>query len=227
VSLGGRLSDQIVDLLRVRREKIVEIPNAIDVEDINRRLNVGGAAPRRPGTLLYVGRLASNKGLEILFKALALLPTRAATGTSLLIVGAGPLEARLRAGAPPGVQFLGRLSDLEISTLFRSVDGLVLPSLYEGLPTVLLEAMAHGTPVIATDIGAVGTVVERGMGFVVPPGDPSALATAIESLAALDEGTRAAFGTRARDHILSKFTWPAVAERTLALFNEICSTATP
>lgn len=221
VSLGGKLSDQIVQLLGVPPSKVVEIPNAIEIEDIDRRINAGGDPPRRLGALLYVGRLASNKGLEVLFKALQLLAPHT---PSLLIVGTGPLEARLRAASPSQVQFLGRLSDLEITHLFRSVDSLVLPSLYEGLPTIILEAMAHGTPVIATDVGAVMSVVGPHTGFVVPPGDPVALAAAITKLRTLDEGARRALGSRAREHVMGTFTWSAVARRTLALFDELLST---
>jgi glycosyltransferase involved in cell wall biosynthesis len=82
----------------------------------------------------------------------------------------------------------------ELLRLFRQADVFVLPSLGECLAVVLMEATAAGLPVVTTDVGALGEAVLPGeSGFVVRPGDPAALANALEALAA-DAGLRRRMG---------------------------------
>jgi phosphatidylinositol alpha 1,6-mannosyltransferase len=137
-------------------------------------------------TFLYVGRLAHEKNVEQIVEAYRLaLPSLPADSTRLVIAGAGPREAALRAAAPEGVIFLGYLDRrTELPALYASADAFVFASLTETLGLVVLEAMAAGLPVIATPAGGVADHLRDGEnGIAYPAGDTRALAQAMVSLA--------------------------------------------
>ncbi len=132
--------------------------------------NFAAPAPRREGTgryFLYIGRLAPEKGLSFLVDAWR------ATDAHLLVVGEGPEETRLRAAAPPNVEFRGSVSGGEVPGLLRHARGLVVPSQwFEGTPRSVIEAFAAGVPVLASRIGSLAEVVDDGStGYLLPPDD--------------------------------------------------------
>ncbi len=149
-----------------------------------------------PEYLLFVGRIAPNKGLSVLIDAIADLgPIRAPT---LLLMGRdwgerAALEAhsQLR-GVRERVRFLGHVPDLSAyRAVIRGARALLLPSEWEAFGLVLLEAMAAGTPVVATAVGGVPDVLDEGRaGRLVPYGDPKALAGAIRAVFDEPERTR-------------------------------------
>lgn len=130
----------------------------------------------------FVGRLAIQKGVPYLLHALYLV-RRKNRRVHLLIIGAGPLESELQQqvqnlGLSEWVHFLGKRQD--VMKILPQLDALVLPSLWEGLPTVLLEAMALRIPVIATNVSGTCEIIrDQETGILVPPKDPRALAEAI------------------------------------------------
>ena len=145
-----------------------------------------------PARLLYVGRLAPEKGLEVLLEALRRLRAARPGGAApvLTLVGwdyvgstyGGELRARVAGSDLAGaVAFAGHVPyGPRLFALYDAHDALVLPSFTEGFPQVILEAMARGVPVVATRVGGVPRVVEDGKsGLLVPPGDAPALAEAI------------------------------------------------
>jgi glycosyltransferase involved in cell wall biosynthesis len=145
-----------------------------------------------PPRLLYVGRLAPEKGLEVLLEALrrvrASRPGSAAPVLTLVgwdYVGStygGELRARVGASDLAGaVDFAGHVPyGPRLFALYDAHDALVLPSFTEGFPQVILEAMARGVPVVATRVGGVPRVVEDGKnGLLVPAADAPALADAL------------------------------------------------
>ncbi|MBI3273471.1 MAG: glycosyltransferase family 4 protein [Planctomycetes bacterium] len=213
VSLGGKLTGMIRRGMRVPAGRVVVVPNAVDPSYVGRRTD-GSAGAERP-RLLAVGRFFPNKGFRVLVEAMNRL---ASTRVELDIVGKGPEEGALRSAcATSRVRFLGELPDAELMAAYRTADGYVLPSLYEGMPTVLLEAMAAGLPVIATDVGAVATLVSPDTGWRVPPGDAGALATAIRAFAGTAPEERHRMGDRGAERVRARFTWERVGERTLRL----------
>lgn len=148
------------------------------------RASITGGAP--VFTFLYVGRLAAEKSVDRLLAAFrgaeALLPA----GTiRLVIAGAGPREAALRAAAPPSVAFLGYLDrGRTLPQLYASVDTFVFASETETLGLVVLEAMASGLPVIAVPAGGVAEHLRDDVnGLAVSAGDVDAMARAMARLA--------------------------------------------
>lgn len=140
------------------------------------------------GIVLYAGRLVDTKGVEVLLAALVQLRTRL-PGAVLWIAGNGPCESDLRAtagalGLGESVLFLGHCSRDRLIELHQQVDVLAAPALWpEPLPLTVLEAMALGTPVVATAVGGHGDAVVDGWnGRLVPPGNPDALAAALQAV---------------------------------------------
>ena len=176
-----------------------------------------------PGpVLLSVGVLRYYKGLHLLLEALPALDA------TLVIVGAGPEEDRLKRLAhdlhvADRVHFAGNVPDADLPSYYQAADVFVLPSHLraEAFGTVLIEAMAAGLPLVTAEIGT-GTseVNEHGRtGFVVAPNDPSALARAIGVLLA-DQGLRERFGQEGRRRALVEYAPALMAERTAAVYAE-------
>ena len=171
-------------------------------------------------TILYLGRLAEKKGIEVLLAAMA-TPPLASLPTSLVILGGGYLEERLRdlcknLQLGDRVRFLPPVSHEDLGRHIASADVLCVPSIVtasgdqEGRPTVLVEAAACGVPAVASNVGGVHEWVEDGInGVLVPPADPSALAQAIARLVTRPERMRH-MGEAARRKALET-SWSAVA----------------
>jgi glycosyltransferase involved in cell wall biosynthesis len=138
-------------------------------------------------TLLSVARQYPRKDTATLIRAMARLEGQWPQ-LHLRVLGGGPELSRLRRlvqelGLEPRVTLEGPVPDATIREAFREAQIFVLPSKQEGFGIVFLEAMAAGLPVIAARAGATPEVVRDGeTGILVPPGDPDALAQAIQHL---------------------------------------------
>jgi glycosyltransferase involved in cell wall biosynthesis len=134
-----------------------------------------------------IGSFEHRKGHPVLFEALRELTKGPLPNAHLLMVGDGPDEAMLKEkvqslGIQKSVYFFPFTS--EPKYVFERIDVTVLPSLYkEGLPNVLLESMGMGVPVVSSNIGGIPEIVINGeTGYMVEPGNRSALAFAIEKI---------------------------------------------
>lgn len=184
-------------------------------------------APKHPGRVVYLGRILPHKGVEHLIGGLP-------DGASLLVVGRvmdGDYFGHLkRSAAGRAVEFITSAADDVIIPLLSSAQCLVLPSVYvdltgrrqelpELLGLVLLEAMACATAVICTRVGGMPEIVLEGeTGFVVEPGSPEALGSAISGLIARPDLAER-MGQRARQEVLRRFTWDSVARRCLDAYS--------
>lgn len=126
---------------------------------------------------------SNKKGYPLLFKALTSLP-RKRDDWHLDLIGDGPARAEYEMmvrdlGLADKVIFHGLKSKEEISDFMRRADLFVLPSLFETFSVVTTEALVSGTPVVATRCGGPEEFVQDDMGILVPPGDPHALADAL------------------------------------------------
>ncbi|MCL4079338.1 glycosyltransferase [Coriobacteriia bacterium Es71-Z0120] len=180
------------------------------------------ARHERP-VVLFVGRLIYYKGVDVLVRAMARVDA------DLVIVGSGPLEAKVRSlasatGVGPRLTILPPLPRKELVAQYLAADVFCLPSVArsEAFGLVQLEAMAAGTPVVSTALPTgVPFVNEHGVsGLVVPPGDADALAEALRTLVA-DDGLRARLGVQAQERVRAEFTREMMVERTLAVYHEV------
>jgi colanic acid/amylovoran biosynthesis glycosyltransferase len=167
--------------------------------------------------LLYVGRLAVNKGLPILLQSIASLQS-SHPEIALTVVGDGEDRAileqmSLQLGLQERVKFVGYKSQAEVRQYLQQTEIFVLPSFAEGVPVVLMEAMAAGVPVVATQIAGVSELVEDGIsGYLVPPGDRISLTKRIEMLFN-DRQLRSRLGASGRLKIEREFNLKQEVER--------------
>lgn len=169
----------------------------------------------RPARIVAVGRLVEKKGFADLIEACALL-ARQGRDFRCEIIGAGPLEADLRAhverlGLWGRVRLLGPRPQGEVIRHVQTAAVLAAPCVVgtdgnrDGLPTVLLEAMALGTPCVSTDVTGIPEVLRHcETGLMVRQHDPAGLACALERL--LDDGAlRVRLAVQARRLIEAEF----------------------
>jgi glycosyltransferase involved in cell wall biosynthesis len=177
--------------------------------------------------VLFVGRLASNKGLLTLADAFASLARDHADAT-LVVAGAdggqrAPLEARLAAlGLARRVRVLGHVDEDDLlADAYREARLTVLPSEYEAFGLVLLESLAQGTPVVASRVGGIPEFIEDGRaGLLCPPGDAAAFATAIRRLWE-DVPFGRSLGAYGRDHVVPRYTWERLVDRLEQVYAEV------
>lgn len=185
----------------IDRDRLVHLPNFVPA---------GTTDPsRRPSRrVACVSRLSDEKGVDVLLEAAVSLDE----DVRVDIAGDGPdrarLERRARDLVPPGrIIFHGQVPRDQAMQLLRSADVTAVPSrCFENQPMVVLEAFSVGTPVVGSDLGGVSELIQDGWdGLVVPPGDPVALAVALQGL--LDRPAQARLmGSRGRDRTRTTFS---------------------
>jgi glycosyltransferase involved in cell wall biosynthesis len=183
------------------------------------------AEPPRHPQLVTVAHLVARKRHEDVLRALWLLRD-AHPDLTYAVVGDGPERPRLEAlteqlGLAARVTFHGQQPPARARELARAATAFVLPSVDEALGVAYLEAMAGGVPAVGCrgepgpeEIAALGGGLR-----LVAPGDPEALAAALDWLVA-DRRERAEIGRRARETVAAHFTWAACGERTVAAYQE-------
>lgn len=172
--------------------------------------------------VIAVGNLRDDqKGIDILLRALALIPGRFSRA---IVVGDGPArhgleQLSLELGLTDRVEFRG--ASRQVPELLAAARLFVLSSRYEGMPNALLEAMAQGLPAVATAVGGVAEIMTDGeTGVIVPPEDPEALARAIAGLLADDERA-GRLGQAARARIQERFTVATHVDGALAVYSDV------
>lgn len=174
--------------------------------------------PPAPTRLAAVGRLIPIKGFDLLLRAFAEARAQVPELT-LEIAGAGPLDAELRAGAPDGVSFLGRVSP--VSRVYERNAIVVVPSRGEGFGMVALEAAERGRAAIVSNVGGLPEIVADGeTGTVVPTEDVEALARAIVVLTRDEELVRA-YGAAARRRAVDQFSADAAADGVELVYRDL------
>lgn len=170
--------------------------------------------------VLYVGRVAREKGLDDLLEAMRLLGALPdAPPCRLLVVGDGPDLERCRARAVERVVFLGRRTGRELSRLYASADLFVFPSTTDTFGNVTLEAMASGLPVIAADGPVNRELVVPGSGSWYRPGDAGALASHVARWGR-DPALRLSAARRGREAALAR-SWGRVFDALFADYRAV------
>jgi len=183
VAVNPAITDELV-AEGFAADKIVEIPNGIEVEAFKRKTDYELGAEV---TLTFAGRLHPQKGVDVLLRAVhKAYQVWPEMSWRLQVLGEGELRGRLEIlahdlGIAKSVDFYGQVDNVE--DYLVSSDIFVLPSRAEGISNALLEAMACGLPCVATRIDGNRHVLTDGHnGLLVPPGDADKLAQAIVRL---------------------------------------------
>jgi rhamnosyl/mannosyltransferase len=215
-------------LLTRYRERCQIVPYAVEGEQFTEPPAAEVEAIRRQygdRLITAVGRMVYYKGLEHLVVAMAKVPGR------LLLIGTGPLRGHLEATVralqlEDRVVFLGDVDN--VGPYYRASEVFVLPSILrsESFGIVQLEAMAAGTPVINTSIdsGVPHVSLDGITGLTVAPGDPDALAGALNHLLE-DPALRHRLGQAGRQRALSLFHPQHVAEKTTQIYQAVVQDA--
>jgi len=183
--------------------------------------------PEDARVLMLPGRLTGWKGQSVLIAALARL---AATDTVAVLVGSDQgrrayaarlLRQAASLGLADRVRFAGECADMPAALALADVV-IHASTAPEAFGRVVIEAQAMARPVIAADLGGPVETVAHGItGWRVPPGDPAALAAAIDAVLALPPEARAAIGAAAREAVLAHCTTAGMQAATLAVYRAV------
>lgn len=207
-------ANQLVDE-GISEERIDIVPNGIDLSLFPERVAKG-----RPRKITMVACLREGKRIDVLIGAapriLASYPD-----VEIQIVGDGPCRGALMAQAKAAgvlsrVRFMGHRDD--VPSILTGSDLFVLPSESEASPNVVLEAMAAGLPVVASRVGGIPELVADAVtGYLIPPGDQAALASALLDL--LDDPNRtAAFGQAGRTRVAREYSFDRMVRQFETLY---------
>jgi glycosyltransferase involved in cell wall biosynthesis len=168
---------------------------------VDRAALLGGyGVPSTRPIVLFAGKLTAIKGVDVLLRAAAIYG-RSSPSLVTLIAGDGDERARLeqlaRELALQDVYFLGYQDQQALIALANIADVGVFPSRRDAFPLVPIELLACGTPIIASNVGGFPQIVADGVGVLVPPDEPVALAAQVE------ESIARGFKSQARDRIVA------------------------
>lgn len=209
----------------VPAQRTAAIPNGVNWRRyaLPARAARAAAAPLR---LVYLGRLAKDKGIYELLHGVAGARARGCDAR-LTIAGDGPEGEGLRRtaaelGVTDRIVFSPAVFGAAKARLLREADVFVLPSYAEGLPCALLEAMAAGCAVIATRVGAIPDVVaEHVHGLFVPPYDGAAIADVVIRLNESPQDV-ARMGAASRDRVRWEYSLERLAADFRASYSALC-----
>jgi glycosyltransferase involved in cell wall biosynthesis len=231
IAVSTPIRRRLIEKDRVPPDRVSLIPNAV-IPAPDDPPNLSGTLPDgwlEEPLVGVVARLQPEKGVATFLKAAALV-SKASPGARFLVVGDGPLREELRdlvgrLGVEDRVRFLGYRT--EARALIRLLDVLVVPSLTEGSPLIVLEAMAAGVPVVASAVGGVPDQARHGEeGLLVPPGDPEALAGAMDEL--LRDPRRARrLGAAGRRRTENGFSHETLVRRIEGVYRAVLEGKTP
>lgn len=175
-------------------------------------------------TVVFAGRLAPEKKIDVTIRALALLK-KDIPNVQFAVAGHGSERKKLEnlaqsLGVGSNVKFLGTLTPAGVADLFRASHVCAITSTSESQSMTLLQAMACGLPAVGVDALALPEYIQDGVtGRIVPPDDFAQVAAALKELL-MDEERRKKYGSAASEFVRSKFGTPAVVDRFEKIYKE-------
>ncbi len=209
------------------------IPNGIDLakfQGVDRQKSREQLGLKDEFVVITVARLEKVKGIEFLLRAVEIFPPPnggvppKAGNFQLLIIGDGSQRGRLEGlakkfGLKDKVRFLGQVQNEMVPRYLASADCFVLPSLKEGFGIAILEAMAAGLPVVASRVGGILDIIKEGYnGLLAEPGNPEALAKAIEKIYS-DRFLAESLAQNAKATI-TQYSWPAICSQVMKIYDK-------
>lgn len=227
---SNSMKGEICGHFRVPEEKVVIIPNGIDVKKFQVQVDRWAVRSRygvnpNEKLVLCVGRLVPQKGIEYLLQAVPMISQRY-HDTKFIIVGEGWLRSHLEhvansTGYKWKIMFTGFIPDSELVALLLSADVLVVPSIYEPFGIVALEGMAAGVPVVASQVGGLAEVIEHDKtGVFVYPRSPESIAWGVAHVLFNPEHTRWMV-QNAKEMVRKTYSWEAIAKKTVEVYKEV------
>jgi len=223
VVLSKKIEEELINC-NFLKSKIYLIPNGVDIKRFTifegKKMLKEKYGFGNKKIVVFVGRLSEEKGIEFLIQAFKNLNIQE---KYLLVLGEGPLKEKLISYAENldisgKINFWGFCED--VSDYLKMSDLFVLSSISEGLSNALLEAMVTGLPVVATRVSGNMDVIEDGVnGFLVEPGSPEALASAMKKILD-DENLGRKMGEANRKKIVENYSIDKVVERYIELYEE-------
>lgn len=209
-------------------DNVRQIDNAIDTTEFARRRSVAEAKvllewPANRLLIGAVGRLAAEKGFDLLIRAVAKLVV-AGRDVGLAIAGHGPehdplVQLANDLGVADRVRLLGFVSDT--IGFYEAMDLYALSSHREGLPNVLLEAMAIGVPIVSTDVAGIPALVDNGSsGLLIAPGNLDQLIDALAQLIDRPD-LRRRFADEGRATVVERFDFSKRMAKIVAIYDEL------
>jgi glycosyltransferase involved in cell wall biosynthesis len=198
----------------VPSEKIVTIHTGVEIPESLPRPERGRFGLNNDDFVVgHLGAFTAEKGQDVAAAAAHEL-RKTFPRARVVLAGDGPLKSQI---ATDDVILPGFVTDR--AAFFAALDLFIMPSRSEAWGLAALEAMAHGVPVIASNIGGLAEIVDQDSGWLVPPGDPAALAHAIV-LAASDPAKLKAMGLKARDRA-RQFSVDRMAQQTEDFYRKL------
>ncbi len=247
IAVSKAMQADVQDLYQVPENRIRIIPNGIDPQEYQpaqdlELLRRYGLDPEQP-YIIFVGRITRQKGILHLVRSIPHLEK----GAQILLCASSPdtpeLEEQMRdmldkarqQSSNPIIWVQDSVPRQDIVPLYSQAAAFVCPSIYEPFGIVNLEAMSCATPVVASQVGGIPEILDHGRdGYLVPlepvsrsdaePKNPEdfsqALAREINKILQDPEQARQ-MGQAAREKVLARYSWQAIARQTLELYQEL------
>jgi glycosyltransferase involved in cell wall biosynthesis len=222
-----RHTDEYVESQGVSRDRIVWIPHGVELSRYEGLEPYDGIA-RKPFRVVFLGGFVSANSLDTILDAATELKKRGRDDIRLLLIGSGQdRDAIIKRATDLGlenVEFPGAVPKAEISKAMALADAFIyglrdIPLYRYGISlNKLTDYLAAGRPIVFFGRSTYDPVAEAKAGFSVPPGDPGAIADAIEALTRLSPEERMSMGRRGREYLLGHHNIPNLADRILGVF---------
>ena len=196
-------------------DKVVMLPNGVEVPPVK------SGQPKRGDTALYLSRIHSQKGIEVMLKAWAAIGDKqwrlkiAGSGEANYVESLKRLAAKL--GIADKVEWLGPLEGEKKWNAFAEADFFVLPSFSESFGIVIAEALASGLPVVTTTGTPWLDLKERGCGVAIEPNEVE-FASALREFMQLSVNRRSEMGIKGRELMIEKYSWTRIAKEMLDVY---------
>ncbi len=242
IAVSGQVANALSREYFVPRKKIEVVYNGIEIRKFVIRESVSVirdklSLPVASRIVLYLGRIAKEKGLMLLLKAVTKIKSQIPASPAgrpnlkIIFVGDGNYRSELETyveeqNLQDYVCFIGKVPYEKVPLYYNSADIFVLPSTaWEGLPMSIIEAMAAGLPVIASDIGGVpNAVVDNRTGKLVIPGSVEDLSSALKLLLT-DKELRAKMAKNGEKTALEKFSIDSMVDGTIRVLKRVAQLA--
>jgi len=229
IAVSNHIGDYLVKTLKIPAGKLSVIHNGVSFMELEMAAERGDSQqlvrslPAGSRIIGAVGRVVYQKGHDVLVRAFGQLAVEF-SNLHCVIVGGGEWTTHIlslaeRLGVGERVHLLGFRRD--VLNIFRSMDVVVFPSRFEGLPISVIEAAYSGKPIVATDIEGINDIVQNDFsGILVPSDNSEALATAIRKFL-VDSYLSELMGERARNLARARFSIEECLRRTKQVYESV------